>query len=73
VTLTTPPDGVGTHRVYLRLPRAAVQGETIAVTFRLTDTASGRSRPSRRSTRGRSGPTRDEREGAGGVGAFGLA
>jgi len=32
-----PPDGVGTHRVYLRLPRAAVRGETTEVTFRLTD------------------------------------
>jgi cytochrome c oxidase accessory protein FixG len=41
VTLAAPPDGVGTHRVYLRLPRAAVRGETSAVIFRLTDTASG--------------------------------
>lgn len=41
VTLSAPPDGVGTHRVYLRLPRAAVTGESMDVTLLLTDVASG--------------------------------
>ncbi len=41
--LAAPPDGVGTHRVYLRLPREQVTAEVSDVTFVLTDTATGRS------------------------------
>ncbi len=41
--LAAPPDGVGTHRVYLRLPREQVTAEVSNVAFLLTDTATGRS------------------------------
>ena len=41
--LLAPPDGVGTHRVYLRLPREQVAAEVSEVTFVLTDTTTGRS------------------------------
>jgi cytochrome c oxidase accessory protein FixG len=41
--LLAPPDGVGTHRVYLRLPREQVTAEVSNVTFVLTDTTTGRS------------------------------
>jgi cytochrome c oxidase accessory protein FixG len=41
VSLSAPPDGVGSHRVYLRLPRDAVTGESMGLTLVLTDTATG--------------------------------
>ena len=41
VTLLAPPDGVGTHRVYLRLPRAAVKGEVMDIGLVLEDTVTG--------------------------------
>lgn len=42
LTLTAPPDGVATHRVYLRLPRAQVPHEVQEVSFELTDAETGR-------------------------------
>jgi cytochrome c oxidase accessory protein FixG len=42
VELMAPPDGVGTHRVYLRLPREQVKAEVSNVTFALTDTVTDR-------------------------------
>ena len=42
--LAAPPDGVGTHRVYLKAPRAALAGEVQEVGFVLTDPGSGESR-----------------------------
>ncbi len=42
--LEAPPDGVGTHRIYLKLPRATLSGESMDLTFVLTDVASGESR-----------------------------
>lgn len=41
VTLLAPPDGVSTHRVYVRLPREALEGEVNELALRLTDTATG--------------------------------
>ena len=41
LTLLAPPDGVGAHRIYLKLPRAAVRGETMDLTFVLTETTTG--------------------------------
>jgi len=42
VLLDAPPDGVGTHRVYLTAPRAAVGGEVVDITLSLTDTETGK-------------------------------
>jgi hypothetical protein len=41
VTLTAPPDGVGSYHVYLRLPRAAVRGEVADIGLVLTDPDTG--------------------------------
>jgi cytochrome c oxidase accessory protein FixG len=41
VTLTAPPDGMGTHRVFVQLPRAAVTEDQLPLTFRLTDIETG--------------------------------
>jgi cytochrome c oxidase accessory protein FixG len=41
VILTAPPDGVGTHRLYLRLPREAVTGEAMDLTLLLADATTG--------------------------------
>jgi cytochrome c oxidase accessory protein FixG len=42
VTLLAPPDGVGTHRVFVQLPRKDVKSEVSDLTFKLVDTASGK-------------------------------
>jgi cytochrome c oxidase accessory protein FixG len=41
VTLTAPPDGVGSHRVFVQLPRQGVLAEQNPLMFRLEDTDSG--------------------------------
>jgi cytochrome c oxidase accessory protein FixG len=42
--LDAPPDGVGTHRIYLKVPREAVAGEVQEVGFVLVDAVTGQTR-----------------------------
>ena len=41
-TLPVKPDSVGSFRVFVRAPRASLEGKTTELTFVLTDTATGR-------------------------------
>jgi cytochrome c oxidase accessory protein FixG len=41
VTLTAPPDGMATHRVFVQLPRAAVTDDQMPLTLELKDTETG--------------------------------
>ena len=41
VTLAARPDGVATYRIYVRVPRGVVRGESMPVTFALRDAAGG--------------------------------
>jgi polyferredoxin len=42
VPLTAPPDGFGTHRVFVQVPRQDVKAEQSPLTFLLEDTATGK-------------------------------
>ena len=42
-TLSAPPDGVGTHRVFVQVPRDALPGEQTPMTLTLEDTDTARS------------------------------